>query len=177
MIKHLLLTDSTMKRIGFSFILVSFFLLLAHVVFAQTKSPIDGVWKITEEVALKSDSIINGSPQPSLLIFTNAYFSMMIVKSEQPRPAVEPPKDPKNLTDAEKIAWFEQWRPFAAIAGTYEIKGSTLIVRTIVAKNVNLMNRQTPISWEFKMEGDNTLWLTPMGQSSSEPKIKLTRLE
>jgi len=175
--KFFLIINTVIKK-AFTFLAaLSFFLLLTCAVFSQTKSPIEGVWKITEEVAPKSDSIINASPQPSLLVFTKGYFSMMIVKSEQPRATVEPAKDPKNLTDAEKIAWFEQWRPFAAIGGTFELKGSTLSVRTIVAKNVNLMNRQTPINWEFRIEGNNTLWLTPMGQSSSEPKIKLTRLE
>ena len=33
------------------------------------------------------------------------------------------PKDRQNLTDAEKIAFYEQWRAFAANSGTYEIKG------------------------------------------------------
>ena len=177
MIRNFLLTNNFKKEILSFFIALSFFLLPAHFAFTQTKSPIEGVWKITEEVSPKDDSIINGNPQPSLLIFTKGYYSMVIVKLERPRVAVEPAKDAKNLTDYEKIARYEQWRPFAAIAGTYDTNGSTLSIHTIVTKTVDLMNRQTPITWEFKIEGNNTLWLTPIGQSASEPKIRLTRLE
>jgi hypothetical protein len=166
-----------MKKILSFFIASSFFLLLTRTAFTQTKLPIEGVWKITKEVTPTGDSIINGEPQPSLLIFTKGYYSIVIVKLERPRAPVEPAKDPKNLTDSEKIARYEQWRPFAAIAGSYEIKGSILYIHTSVAKTVDLMNRQTPITWEFKTEGNNTLWLTPIGQSATEPKIKLTRLE
>ena len=175
--KNSLLANSDMKKILFFFIALSIFLLFTHAGFTQTKTPIEGVWKIAEEVTPKGDSIINADPQPSLLIFSKGYYSMVIVKLERPRAAVEPAKDPKNLTDSEKIARYEQWRPFAAIAGIYDIKGSILSIHTIVAKTVDLMNRQTPINWEFKTEGNNTLWLTPIGQSVTEPKIKLTRLE
>ena len=91
----------------------------------------------------------------------------------QPRAAVAPAKDPQNLTDAEKIARYEQWRPFTANAGTYEIKGSTLTICPIVAKNVNLMT--SSYVQEFKLEGPNTLWLIPTpDNATTEPRIKLT---
>jgi hypothetical protein len=58
------------------------------------------------------------------------------------------------------------------------IKGSTLIRRSIVAKNVNLMTRRTQHIQEFKFEGPDTLWLIPtVDESAIEPRIKLTRLE
>jgi hypothetical protein len=37
-----------MKKILSFFIASSFFLLLTHIAFTQTKSPIEGVWKIAE---------------------------------------------------------------------------------------------------------------------------------
>ena len=96
----------------------------------------------------------------------------------QPRAAVEPPKDPQNLTDAEKIALYEQWRQFVANSGTYEIKGATITRRPIVAKNVAVMTSGTPNIQEFKLEGANTLWLIPTGdQAATQPRIKLTRVE
>jgi hypothetical protein len=100
----------------------------------------------------------------------------MFVIRGQPRPPVASAKDPQNLTDSEKIARYAQWRPFAANSGTYEIKGSTLIRRVIIAKNANLVNREHV--QEFKVEGPNILWLIPTeAELATEPRIKLTRLE
>jgi hypothetical protein len=60
--------------------------------------------------------------------------------------------------------------------GTYEIKGSTLTIRPIVAKNVNLM--KSSYVQEFKLEGPNTLWLIPTpDNATTEPRIKLTKLD
>jgi hypothetical protein len=159
-----------------------FLVLLASTAFAQTKTPFEGVWKISEQIMPSTKPAEKGAvitnPQPSLIIFSRGYYSEVFVRGEKPRAAVAPAKDPQNLTDDEKIARYEQWRQFAANAGTYQIKGSTLIRRSIVAKNVNLMTRGTGHIQEFKFEGPNTLWLIPtVDESTIEPRIKLTRLE
>jgi hypothetical protein len=159
---------------------ILFCALTASAAFAQTKSPVEGVWKITELVFPGRNPAENGTtitnPQPGLLIFTRGYYSQAY--EEQPRAAVAPAKDRQNLTDAEKIARYEHWKPFAANSGTYEIKGSTITKRAMVAKNVAVMTRQTPVTWEFKLEGSNTLWLIPTGDwSVTEPQVKYTRLE
>ena len=86
-------------------------------------------------------------------------------------------KDGQNLSDAEKIAFYEQWRAFAANAGTYEIKGSTITRRPSVAKNVGVMTRQEPLISEFKMEGPNTLWILPPAERPNDAKVKWTRVE
>jgi hypothetical protein len=113
-----------------------------------------------------------------LIIFTRGYYSEVYVTGGQPRAIVAPAKDPQKLTDAEKIALYEQWKPFTANSGTYEIKGSRVIRRAIVAKNVDVMTRRTPNIQEFKLEGANTLWLIPIpDQSATEPRVKLTRME
>lgn len=118
------------------------------------------------------------NPQPSLIIFTRGYYSQVLVTTEEPRAAIAPAKDRHNLTDAEKIALYEQWKPFAASSGTYEIKDQMLIKRTIVAKNVEVMTKATPNIWEFRLEEPNTLWLNPTGRLvATEPRIKLMRLE
>jgi len=82
-----------------------------------------------------------------LFIFTKGYYSSLAVRARQPRPAVAPAKDPGNLTDAEKIARYEQWSQFTANSGTYEVKGSMLLLHPLVAKNVEVMTRGTPITW------------------------------
>jgi len=166
------------RKKKFFFTTVSVFLLLTHAALSQAK--IEGVWKYAEVVvpgknsAEKDTTITN--PQPGLIIFTKSYYCTVAVY--EPRAAVAPAKDPKNLTDAEKIARYEQWRPFAANAGTYEIQGSTIVRHPIVTKNVGNMTRGTPSFQEFKLEGPNTLWLLPTaGTPATEPRVKLTRLE
>lgn len=169
-----------MKRYALSIV---FCVLSASTAFAQTKSPVEGVWKIVEVVAPstspaeKDATRTTSNPQPGLIIFTRGYYSQIAVTGDQPRAAVEPAKDPQNMTDAEKIARFDQWRPFTANAGTYEIKGTTLSMRAMVAKSVQVMTSQTPLEMTFKMEGANTLWLTPPAGSGLPTKLKLTRLE
>jgi hypothetical protein len=167
-----------MKRYALSFIIC---LLTASAAFAQTKTPVEGVWKIAERIVpgthpqAKGVTITNTNP-PSLIIFTRGYYSQVYLGGAEPRTAFARAKDPQNLTDAEKIIRFEQWRPLFANAGTYEIKGSTLTMRPIVAKNANQMN--VSHVQEFKLEGTDTLWLIPTADESAiEPRIKLTRVE
>ena len=148
----------------------------------QKKTQLEGVWKVAEVVppASKPDekptSITN--PQPGLLIFTKGYYSGMSVAAMQPRTAAAPPKDPSNLTDAEKIARYEIWRPFIANAGTYEVKGSTLTMHPMVAKNPDVMTSESTITWELKPEGANAFWLIPPAdRATTAARVKFTRLE
>jgi hypothetical protein len=152
-------------------------LISATVAVAQKQSSVEGVWKIVEETRSGPNPSRIDNPQPSLIIFTKGgHYSWVNVMGATSRPRVEPPKDRQNMSDAEKIARYEQWRPFAAHAGTYEIKGSLLIRRPLVAKNVNLMTKESRM--EFKLDGPNTLWLIPLpADVGVEPTIKLTKVE
>jgi hypothetical protein len=148
----------------------------------QKKTQIEGVWKVAEVVAPASTANEKGtsitSPQPGLLIFTKGYYSNIAVAADQPRAAVAPAKDPRNLTDAEKIARYEQWSQFLANAGTYEVKGSTLTLQAMVAKNVQVMTTASTIIWELKQEDANTFWLIPPAdRAATSRRVKVTRLE
>ncbi len=150
---------------------------------AQSKSSappsIQGVWKIAEVVTTGANASTNSKPQPSLIIFTRRHYSYLSVNSADPRPKFEPAKDPNKLTDAEKIARYEQWSPFTANAGTYEIKGTTLTRRPVVAKNETVMTTDPPFAQEFKLAG-NTLRLiskSAPGEPASETRTKLTRVQ
>jgi hypothetical protein len=155
----------------------------ASAALSQTSSPIEGVWRITERITPPGNPQANGvtitqtNPQPGLIIFTRGYYSEIYVTGRQPRPAVAPAVDALNLTDAEKIARYDQWAPFTANAGTYEINGSALVRRPFVAKNVDVMTGGTrPL--EFRLEDKNTLWLIPTAdRAATEPRTKLTRVE
>jgi hypothetical protein len=149
--------------------------------FAQraTATPLDGVWKITEVITTGANAATNATPQPSLIIFARGHYSFVSVSGTQPRPTYPPPNDPSKLTDAEKLARFEQWNPFTANAGTFEVKGTTLTRRPVVAKNVTVMTTNPPTVQEFKLEG-STLWLiskSAADQPASETRTKLTRVQ
>lgn len=148
----------------------------------QKKTQLEGTWKVAEVVTPPSNANEKGtsitSPQPGLLIFTKGYYSGIAITANQPRTAFAPAKDPLNLTDAEKIARYEHWLPFIANAGTYEVKGSTLTLRAMVAKNVEVMTTAAPQTWELKLEGADAFWLIPpTDRATTSPRVKFTRLE
>ncbi len=170
-----------MKKILLFTALLSACLLAANTAFAQKRNQLEGVWKIVEVIVPSQntgkDTTIS-TPQPGVWIFTKGYYSIVVIRSGRPRTAAEAPKDPQNLTDAEKIARFTEWSPFVANSGTYEIKGSTVVRHPIVAKSVNVMNRQDPFTDDFTLEGTSTLRIIAAADSAGiRPKVKLTRLE
>src|SRR5688500_3174989 len=77
-----------------------------------------GVWKVTEVNTTGANQASITTPQPGLLIFTKAHYSISRVTSPAQRAKVEPLKNPGAMTDAEKIARFEQWNVFQSNAGT-----------------------------------------------------------
>jgi hypothetical protein len=129
-------------------------MLAANPVLAQTRSPIEGVWSIVEWVERGRTFT---TVQPSLFIFTKSHYSMLFLQTFQPRPPVAPPQVRQNLTDAEKIARFEDWRPFSAASGTYQVRNTTIELRPIIAKSRWEMSEQGVQSVTFRMEGADTL--------------------
>lgn len=96
----------------------------------------EGVWQISKVVTA---GVPNTSPQPSLAIFTRGYYSIIRVTSSEPRQAAPPARDPSRPTDAEKIARHDEWSPFGASGGTYEVRDGTLVTHAVIAKNVGGM--------------------------------------
>jgi hypothetical protein len=106
---------------------------------ALAKSPMtaksfEGVWKVTKVVS--PDGVVNANPQPGFSIFSRGYYSLVRDSGSGPRPQAPAPKDPAQLTDAEKLALYQEWTNFGAQIGTYEIKGDTLVTRAHIAKAV-----------------------------------------
>lgn len=138
---------------------------------APTAKSFEGVWKITKVVA---KGVTDSNPQPSLQIFSRGYFSIIRTNSSEARKASPPSKDPDKLTDAEKIARYDEWAPYAASAGTCEVKGNTLITHNVVAKMVMGMTLTEEAT--IKFEG-NTFVASPMpGQPNSGRQTTYTRL-
>ena len=145
---------------------------------AQTAPSLQGVWRVTEVVVTGANAATNRSPQPSLYVFTRQHYSIMTVNGTAPRKDFGTAKDPSKLTDAEKIARYEAWDAFIANSGTYQVSGSTLTTRPLVAKNPAVMAGPAATR-AFKIDG-NTLTLiqkSAAGQPVSETTTRLTRVE
>jgi len=138
---------------------------------ALTAKSFEGVWKITRVVKA---GVADTDPQPSLQMFSRGYYSIIRINSIEARKAAPLPKDPKKPTDTEKIALYDEWAPYAASAGTYEVKGNTLITHNIVAKMVRGMTLTEEAT--IKFEGD-TFVASPMpGQPNSDRQTTYTRV-
>ena len=154
------------------FILAAF--ALAQPAFAQeglTAQSLEGVWKITRVVQA---GVTDTNPQPSLQIFSRGYFSIIRVNGHETRKESPAPKDPEKLTDAEKIARYDEWAPYAASAGTYEVKGDTLITHNVVAKMVRGMTLTEQAT--IKFEGDTFIARPKPGEPNSDRQTTYTRL-
>ena len=90
-------------------------------------------------------------------------------------------------TTEEKVKAFDS---FVANTGTYEVSGSTIAIRPLVARSPNFMAGDSS-KYEFRAEGNN-LWLTekstdtryrigqqvvPPSRPATETRLKLVRLE
>lgn len=139
------------------------------------KNPLVGAWLITETtVTTPERTWTNENPQPGVYIFSERHFSNMLVPNEA-RPIFD-----NETTDAEKLAAFTN---FIADCGTYEVDGSMIITRNIVAKLPIAMSpdRETGINitYRFSFDGDSLLltldsaWAQPNG----EIIYRLRRLE
>jgi len=135
-----------------------------QIAFAQeglSAKSLEGVWKITKVVKA---GVTNNNPQPGLTIFSHGYFTLIRVNSNEARQPSPTPKDPAKLTDAEKIARYDEWAPSEASAGTYEVKGNTLIAHFIVAKAAGRTSEEATI----KFEGDTFVASSPPGSPKNE---------
>ena len=142
------------------------------------ESPLVGAWRITEfSFASPDTSFTISDPQPSLMIFLTSHYSQMYVPGDEPRELFsgdEPVLGAQEPTDAEVLTAFGS---FIANSGTYEVSGSTIVTRPIVAKTPNFMAGGS-LSYTYRVDGD-TLWLTinwPW-DPDVEASFSLTRLE
>jgi hypothetical protein len=144
---------------------------------APTAKSFEGVWRITKVVRTGANAGTNIHPQPSLQIFYRGYYSIVRDNSSEPRkpsPAVDASS---SLTDAEKIARFDEWAPFAASAGAYEVRGDTLITHNIVAKQAVGMTATEEAT--IKFEGGDTFVASaksPPGAPPGERQTTYTRV-
>jgi hypothetical protein len=148
---------------------------LAPILLLATSAPvapsqeIRGVWKPVEILVRSGpDSGRHTSDvQPGLLIFTNGYYSFIIVEGFAARPMLS-----ANPTDEERG---RACRPFVANAGTYALTDSGVSFTPSVAKNPGGM-RGTPLVAQVRVLAD-TLWFTVRGSRGIENRSKWVKVE
>ena len=144
----------------------------------SAEGSVEGVWKITNVVTSGANAATASSPQPSVVIFTRGHYAY-VSGGNQPRKASPASKDPSKLTDAEKLAKFEEWEGLTGQAGTFDVKGTTLTRHPTVAKNVTVMTTDGPIAQAFKLKGDTLVLISKSaaGRPASETRTTLTRVQ
>jgi hypothetical protein len=131
-----------------------------------------GAWRLDE---------INGADgktakftNPNIYLFTKGHFSIIRVEGDKPRstdPWMEMTRD--QVIDA----YIKQ---FTASGGTYDMKGSTLTMKTTIAKNPAFMARANWISYTVKFTGQTmtlTAAATNEGPIKNPQVMTLTRLD
>jgi hypothetical protein len=122
-----------------------------------TALSVEGVWKGVSVVVTGANPYTIPNRLPMMIIYTKRHYSVLAQDGDGrqiPREVPPPLQTPGKPTDAEKIARYEFWTPVVADAGTYELKGSTLIQRQIVNKDGMPIERIREIRIE---DGGNTL--------------------
>ena len=148
---------------------------------ASTQS-MKGVWRAVSTVRVGADPRSNLDRQPGILIYTDSHYCLLVqdnIVSEAQRRPVPPPKDPNNLTSAEKIALYEQWRPLGAQCGRYTVKGNTYTHHPIIAKAPPAKGTTYPDAnpVEFKLEGNTLLQMNRAADGKTVTTRTYARLE
>lgn len=148
---------------------------------AQTKPSIQGVWRIAEATTTGPNAGTNKNPQPSLFIFTAKHYSLMRINSEKPRAVTTFRGQTDKISDAEMIATYREWAPVSANSGTYDIAGSTLTLRPLVAKSTAVMAPKNQIIYSIKVDRDTLTLISATaanGEKAANPStLRLTRVE
>src|SRR5689334_2828209 len=136
-----------------------------------SKPSVQGTWR-TVAVTLPDGRTITNL-QPNLTIVTAKHYSRVEVHADAPRPTVPD----VNTATADQLRAI--WGNFVAEAGTYEINGSVMTMRPLVAKNPAAMATGAFTSYEFTLVGD-TVWVTAQaterGPAVDAVKIKAIRV-
>jgi len=168
-----LIPSTAMSRsVALAVIALSFFAEASIAQEGLTAKSLEGVWKVTKVV---QGGVVNANPQPGLLIFTRGYYSTTRVTAGEPRTQAPVPKDPAHPTDSEKIAFYTEWAGYAASAGTYEVKGNTIINHTMLAKMVGGMALTEEAVIE-KFDGNSFVARPKPGSPNSDRETTYTRL-
>ena len=136
-------------------------------------SSLPGTWRLEEAVTTGANPAKAVNPE-GFVTFGKTYYVLIHVEPAEPRQLLPPLKTPGKPTDAEKVQAADHWAPLITQAGTYEVMGTTLTLRPIVAKTQPFTQLYTA---QLRFEG-NTLWTTvKLNDGRSESRRRYTRVE
>ena len=133
-----------------------------------------GAWRLDEIKTTGTDPKTSRFSNPNIYLFTKGHFSIIRVEGDKPRST----DNWMTMTREQLIDTFI--KEFTASGGTYDMKGSTLTMKTTIAKSPGFMARANWISYTVKVNGQ-TMTLT--GTATNEGPIKnpqimtLTRID
>ena len=141
-------------RIGQAFGTTTLVIVLTLVSCAQPPAPaeqaapvnqLQGVWSMSAMNPGGGETTIDPS-QPGLFIFTGAHYSAVYSPGGRPRPRSATSFSP---TSEEKVAQFDT---IIVNTGTYEVSGSTVTFRPLVARSPEFVGGQSTMN--FQIDGD-----------------------
>ena len=133
-----------------------------------------GAWRLDEATMPGPEGKVAKFTNPNIYLFTKGHFSIIRIEGDKPRST----DDWGKMTREQVIDTYI--KQFTASGGTYEMKGSTLTMKTTIAKSPGFMARANWITYTVAING-STMTLT--GTATNEGPIKnpqimtLTRLD
>ena len=124
---------------------------------AAPANPLEGVWSLTASDPGDGSSVVDPS-QPGLYIFAEGYYSGVYAPGAALRVPSEVPFQP---TSEEMVA---QYQSIIVNTGTYEISGSTVTFRPIIAKSPGFVGGQSTA--DFSVDGNTLTLMTRTVESS-----------
>jgi Lipocalin-like domain len=142
------------------------------VVKASASNPFVGAWRIarTEMTDSLGKTTVNDAPATGVLVFTEHYFSFMLVPGSER----EPCHPDQQRTNTECLIAYAN---FSADAGTYEYNETTLTIHNMIAKIPDVMRESHPFEW--RADGENLIlaFRGAWGPPETQVAYTLLRLE
>lgn len=117
------------------FLLTTLVLVLPTTAQSSDEFDLRGAWEVVERAYEREDSTwTNANPEPGFYLFTATRYGVQEIRESGPRRVFD-----DGTTDVERLRAFEV---FHAHGGSYEIVGSSLRIRALIAKGPNTMDGQ-----------------------------------
>jgi hypothetical protein len=118
---------------------------------ADRTRALQGAWRFVETSNPRTFQVVTN--QPGMRLFVDGHYSNLQVNGLRARTQVD-------STSSSLQMWNTWGTGFTAQAGTFEVRGDTVITRPLVAKNPNVMTPEVFNRYLYRQTGDE-LWLTP----------------
>ena len=137
-------------------------------------SPLEGTWSVTKMTSAAGATI--DPSQPGVFMFGRSHYSAVYTLGAEPRPAAATPFSP---TTEETVAQFQR---LIVNTGTYEIAGSTITFRPLVAKSPEFIGGHSTMDYQVNGDVLTLTTKTVVAANGSTPAgvggtITLRRLE